>query len=267
MKENNDQKKLGFFPYAAVLLVAGLAVLLVVLVTAPKKAEPGTDGSSAVSTEETKSPISVLDTMAVNALVETYFEAKMNADADTLNRIVVSDNTYNAADLASDTNVIQKYDHFRTYIIESETAEDHLIVYVTYDMYFLGIDVGAPSLNHFTFKRSGDGFVIYDRFVSHAFEEELKATEETTVVQNLKKQVEEDLEAACEENQDLKELMQFLEGNAGTPESTEAPTEKETEKPEKTAEPSEEATEPVDATDETTEDNPIEPPETEDRHN
>jgi hypothetical protein len=54
-------------------------------------------------------------------------------------------------------------------------------------------------------------------------------TEETAVVKNLKKQVEDDLQAACEANGDLKELMKFLEGNVEETEPETESSEEETE--------------------------------------
>ena len=234
MNDNQEKKSFGFLPYAAVILVAAIAVFLVFFLTQPENTDPSSDETGVSSTEETKAPVSVKDALMMEDLIREYYDAKMEADADKLNRIVVSDKEYNAADLASDSNIIEKYDDYKTYMVPSE-EEDYFIVYVTYDMYFLGISEGAPALNRFILKRSGNGFVIYDRFVSNAFEKELLETEDTAVVKNLKKQVEEDLEKACEANGDLKELMKFLEGDTG-----ETETETESEAEESTSEESDE---------------------------
>ena len=224
MNDSQEKKSFGFLPYAAVILVAAVAVFLVFFLSRPEKTGPSSDETGVSSTEETKSSVSVKDALAMEDLIRRYYAAKMEADADTLNRIVVSDKEYNASDLASDSNIIEKYDDYKTYMVPSE-EEGYYIVYVTYDMYFLGIGEGAPALNRFVLKRTGDGFVIYDRYVSEAFEKSLLETEETAVVKNLKKQVEEDLEKACEANGDLKELMKFLEGDT---EETETETGSET---------------------------------------
>ena len=228
MNEGQEKKSFGFLPYAAVILVAVLAVFLVFFLTRSDSDEPSPSESDVTSTEETKAPVSVQDALAMEDLIRRYYDAKMEADAETLNRIVVSDKEYNAADLASDANIIEKYDNYKTYMVTSD-EEDYFIVYVTYDMYFLGIKEGAPALNRFVLKRDGSGFVIYDRFVSQAFEDGLMETEETAVVKNLKKQVEDDLQAACEANGDLKELMKFLEGNVEETEPETESSEEETE--------------------------------------
>ena len=228
MNEGQEKKSFGFLPYAAVVLVAALAVFLVFFLTRSDPDEPSSSESDVSSTEETKTPVSVQDALAMEDLIRRYYDAKMEADAETLNRIVVSEKEYNAADLASDANIIEKYDNYKTYMVTSD-EEDYFIVYVTYDMYFLGIKEGAPALNRFVLKRDGSGFVIYDRFVSQAFEDGLMETEETAVVKNLKKQVEDDLQAACEANGDLKELMKFLEGNVEETEPETGSSEEETE--------------------------------------
>ncbi len=228
MNEGREKKSFGFLPYAAVVLVAALAVFLVFFLTRSDSDEPSSSESDVSSTEETKAPVSVQDALAMEDLIRRYYDAKMEADAETLNRIVVSDKEYNAADLASDANIIEKYDNYKTYMVTSD-EEDYFIVYVTYDMYFLGIKEGAPALNRFVLKRDGSGFVIYDRFVSQTFEDGLMETEETAVVKNLKKQVEDDLQAACEANGDLKELMKFLEGNVEETEPETESSEEETE--------------------------------------
>jgi hypothetical protein len=228
MNEGREKKSFGFLPYAAVVLVAALAVFLVFFLTRSDSDEPSSSESDVSSTEETKAPVSVQDALAMEDLIRRYYDAKMEADAETLNRIVVSDKEYNAADLASDANIIEKYDNYKTYMVTSD-EEDYFIVYVTYDMYFLGIKEGAPALNRFVLKRDGSGFVIYDRFVSQTFEDGLMETEETAVVKNLKKQVEDDLQAACEANGYLKELMKFLEGNVEETEPETESSEEETE--------------------------------------
>lgn len=231
MNADKPVKRKGFIQYAAVVLTAALLVLFVWLVSAPRTETEPFDPTG--TSDGVYSPsVSVLDTMKMTSLIEEYYQAKTDADAETLNRIVVSANQYNAADLAAESNIIQKYDHFRTYVVSSET-EGYYIVYVTYDIYFLGFDIGAPALNHFVLLRNGDDFVIYDKYISQTFENYLRETENSTVVQNLKKQVEDDLEAVCEANHDLKELMLFLEGNAVEPadpnETDSAQSESETE--------------------------------------
>ena len=255
MEQKETKKPIGIIPYLVVLLVAAALIALVLIATRKKEQEPTPETSSAEETE-TDREVDPIDAMKMEDLIRRYYKARMEADADTMNGIVVSDKSFNAAELAAALNIVKKYDGFYFYVIPSETP-DYYVVYVTYDMYFPSIDAGAPSLDYFTVKRNGDGFVIYDKFVSIAFEEELAATKESTVVKNLRKQVDEDLEKACAENEDLRELMDFLKSSEPESSETEQPTEK----------PTETETEPVESEEETGSEEEIELTETEDQHN
>lgn len=238
------------FPYISVLLIAGLILLGVLLFTKDRTdtdSTPDADSTSApvievtetTTEEETGPTISAVDAMHVDALVDRYYEAKINDNAEELNKIVDTDRDYNVADLADETQFIAKYDNFKTYSLPGPT-DDYFIVYVTYDIYFNGINTGAPSLNHFIVTKDSDGYYyIYDRELSGEFQSYLEETERSEVVMGLKKQVEEDLEKACESNEDLKYLIAMLSERpvsvdsdsevAETVTETEAPVESEAE--------------------------------------
>ncbi len=220
------------FPYISVLLIAGLILLGVLLFT---KNNDDTDSTSEADTssvdvievtettteEETGPTISAVDALHVDALVDRYYEAKINDNAEELNNIVDTDREYNVADLADETQFISKYDNFKTYSLPGPT-DNYFIVYVTYDIYFNGINTGAPSLNHFVITKDSDGYYyIYDRELSGEFQAYLEETERSEVVMALKQQVETDLEEACEENEDLKYLIAML--NEQPVETTAAP--------------------------------------------
>lgn len=209
------------FPYISVLLIAGVILLGVLLFT---KNDDNTDATKEADTtsaevievtettteEETGPTISAVDAMHVDALVDRYYEAKLSDNAEDLNSIVDTDRDYTVADLADETQFISKYDNFKTYSLPGPT-DNYFIVYVTYDIYFNGINTGAPSLNHFIITKDSDGYYyIYDRELSGEFQAYLEETERSEVVMGLKKQVEDELEAACESNEDLKYLIAML---------------------------------------------------------
>ena len=222
MSKNDKNLSSGVFRYIAVVLIAVLAVLVVFLVTMeePKDPQPSADESSSESESSTDignsfPEVPAIDMLRINELIETYYQAKMDADADTLNKIVVTDQPFKTADLLQDTNIISRYDNFRMYVIPGNVM-DFDIVYVTYDIYFQGLSVGAPALNHFVIqKQNADTFRIYDKTVSESFEKWLRDTESADLIVNLKKQVEEDLQVACLTNQDLAELIDFLNHGGG----------------------------------------------------
>ncbi len=213
------------FRYVAVILIALLAVLIVFLVTAPQKG-PGNQETEATEDPNLMPTASAMDTLKINALIGEYYGAKMNADAEKLNEIVVGNTRFNTADLLQEINIISRYDNYRIYVIPSP-ADSYYAVYVTYDIFFQGLSVGAPALNHFVVrKQAEDTFKIYDRYVSEDFEKWLTETENTELIKNLREQVDNDLKAACASDQDLKELMDFLENSTNetkAPEESTAP--------------------------------------------
>jgi len=216
--------------YLAVVLSAALVVAAVWFGTKhfenPEPTVPSSETEASTSesttepsTEPTEPTVAENDIVNVDRLIDRYYSAKINDDAEELNKIVDADVPYDAEELHSESQFIEKYDNFHTYVIPGLT-DNYFIVYVRYDIYFNGITVGAPSLNHFVVaKQDDDHYYIYDRAISEEFQSYLEETERSEAVLALRKQVEDELEAACEKNADLNYLMQLLYG-APEPEST-----------------------------------------------
>ena len=223
-------------PYAAVLVIAALIVVGVIVFAGkaketPAEADAGTQQTADTdSTEDdqgiidldsegavtepsvTEPPISAVDQVQVDKLIDRYYEAKINDDAAELNNIVDTDEPYNEADLVDETQFISHYDNFRTYVIPGIT-DNYFVVYVKYDIYFNGINTGAPSLNHFIVVKDEDGYYyIYNKEVSGEFQSYLEQTEQSEIVKGLKEQVEAELKAACDSNKDLELLISMLRG-------------------------------------------------------
>ena len=155
------------------------------------------------------SRIPATDQLNVEKLIDQYYEAKINGDADELNKIVDTDEPYNKADLADETQFISHYDNFRTYVIPGIT-DNNFVVYVKYDTFFNGINTGAPSLNCFIVIKAEDGYYIYNKEISGEFQSYLEQTEQSEIVMGLKAQVESELKDACDSNKDLYILISML---------------------------------------------------------
>lgn len=233
------------FPYVAVFIIACLIILGVLLFTKPADGEKRTkrekqsetsqayetdeggseiiDIPSAETEAETEPTVPAVDAMNVDQLVSKYYEAKINDDADALNNIVDSDKEYIVSELIDETQIISKYDNFQTYVIPGVT-DNYFVVYVRYDIFFNGISTGAPALNHFIVAKDADGFYyIYDKPISGEFQTYLEETENSELVLNLKKEVEDGLGAACAENEDLKYLIAMLNEESAEVETESAP--------------------------------------------
>ena len=230
-------------PYAAVLIIGALIVAGVIIFAGKSKKVPGETGSetpvasdtdstdedqgiidldsegAVTETEPTDPPISAVDQVNVDKLIDRYYEAKINDDAEELNNIVDTDEPYNEADLVDETQFISHYDNFRTYVIPGIT-DNYFVVYVKYDIFFNGINTGAPSLNHFIVVKDEDGYYyIYNKEVSGEFQSYLEQTEQSEIVMGLKAQVESELKAACDSNKDLELLISMLKGEKDESES------------------------------------------------
>ena len=212
-------------PYLAVVLFAGIAVLLVAILTKPDKEEHEesttvpAESTTAEPTEETLPTAAALDVGRIETLMDQYYQAKVQNDVDTLNRIIESDTVYTLADLTGESQYIDRYDHFRNYVMPGLT-EEYFVVYVTYDLYFRGIDTGAPALNRFIVAKDTDkNYFIYDRSISKEFEAYLKEMDGSPTIAGLRKEVEDGLDAACKSDVDLNELIRLLNGETKAPEN------------------------------------------------
>jgi len=148
----------------------------------------------------------------VDLLIDRYYTAKINSDAEELNKIVEAETEYDSASLLEEVNIIDKYDNFHTYVIPGLT-DNYFIVYVKYDIFFNGIVTGAPALNHFIVAKDNDGFYyIYDKSVSGEFKSFLEETEKSKTVLKLREQVENELLEARKKNADLDYFLALLGG-------------------------------------------------------
>lgn len=222
--DNDNSRAKKLIPYLIVILVAGLSVLLVALLTKPREDKPVETTTAPVEytteepTEETLPTAAAIDVGRIELLMEEYYNAKVNNDPDTLNRIIESDTVYTLADLTGESQYIDRYDNFRNYVMPG-VSEEYFVVYVTYDLFFRGIDTGAPALNRFIIaKDTGNNYFIYDRKVNQDFTDYLAKLDNSPTITGLRKQVEDGLQKACDSDVDLKELIHLLNGGG-----TEAP--------------------------------------------
>ncbi|MBP5294180.1 MAG: hypothetical protein J6Y95_00500 [Lachnospiraceae bacterium] len=224
---HNDRIK-KLIPYLLVILFAGLAVLLVALLTKPREEKPEDVSTEPVMTteeptEETLPTAAAIDVGRIEILMEEYYKAKTENDVDTLNRIIESDTVYTLADLTGESQYIDRYENFRNYVMPG-VSEEYFVVYVTYDLFFRGIDTGAPSLNRFIIaKDTGGNYFIYDRKVTQEFADYLAKLDASPTITGLRKQVEDGLQRACEKDIDLNELIRLLNTGETKAPSSEAP--------------------------------------------
>ena len=221
--DNDNSRAKKLIPYLIVILAAGLSVLLVALLTKPREDKPAEtttvpiDQTTEEPTEETLPTAAAIDVGRIELLMEEYYNAKVNNDPDTLNRIIESDTVYTLADLTGESQYIDRYANFRNYVMPG-VSEEYFVVYVTYDLFFRGIDTGAPALNRFIIaKDTGNNYFIYDRKVNQDFTDYLAKLDNSPTIAGLRKQVEDGLQRACDSDADLRELIRLLNGETEAP--------------------------------------------------
>ncbi|MBP5225692.1 MAG: hypothetical protein J6Z38_08965 [Lachnospiraceae bacterium] len=237
MTRRTQEKIRKLFPYISVLIIGALIVLGVWLFaekpepapqpqpssqtetpapdTSRTETEPPVTTTEAPSTEPELPTANAIDAVNVDRLIGRYYAAKLQDDADELNRIVEGDKPYDVASLSNETQFIAKYDNFLTYVIPG-ISDNNFIVYVKYDIFFNGIKTGAPALNHFVCVKDGEEYRIYNKEISSEFRAYLDETENSDTVTRLKQQVEDELEEACAADVDLKYLMELLNGESSS---------------------------------------------------
>ena len=249
MSRKTQRQFLKVLCYVAVVLIGALIVGGIFILTGNGKNDPGkqnesrtenasggsqeaaepgkTDGQESKAdsfTADAEVPtVPEEDGISVNELIDRYYTAKITGDSEALNEIVDAETTYNETEIRKETQYIVKYDDFTSYTMPGPT-EEYYVVYVRYNMYFSGIETGAPALNRFVVMKGEDGnFYIVDKELSGEFQEFLKEQENTDTVKKLRTEVNLDLQAACDKDPDLAYLMNVLNGNTPTesaPEST-----------------------------------------------
>ena len=222
------------FPYIAVAMI-GILIVLGVLLFAKKgeddpslppeteeTAEPTTERETIIPTvptppAETEPEISAMDQLRISQLISRYYEAKMNEDVDTLNYIVDTDTPFTLLDLQKEKLYKLKYDNFNVITLATDSP-NFFVSYVAYDLYFIGIRTGAPSLDRFIVRKIDEySYLIYGRQYPDSLEAFLKRTEGSGIVKSLQTEVEEKFRAACERDVDLKWLMEQLNGESEEP--------------------------------------------------
>ncbi|GEM_PF-2862516 len=240
-----------WFPYAAVLLIAILILVGTLLLVKdhretdptvnPSETKPtvsvneseSSDGSyielpSDETEQESKDPnalptVPAVDGVSVISLIQEYFSAKLDSDADHLNRIVDSDEPYVHSKLVTETQFISDYviDEHAVYVLPGISSST-FVVYVKYDIFFNKISTGAPSLNCFIIcKDEGGHYWIYNRAVSAEFSAYLSETQDYPQVAELAAEVDRQLAENRKKDRDLDELMKVLQNGIPSSDKTE----------------------------------------------
>lgn len=226
-KKHSRKKRTGrlkmILPYLAIILVAACLIVAVIFVTGRQGIEH--TNPSAVELDRQSQSVDDTERMekdmnpGIADLVRRYFQAVKIADAEGLKEIVLSDTPVSEESLKYESEFIEGYSNISCYSIKG-IVEGTYIVYISYDIKFLGIDTKVPSLVRFYICENEDG-TMYINFRRQdgevlAYMQEVASWQE---VRDLVTQINVQAEEAYAADAKLKAFKDMLDGNT-------APTEK-----------------------------------------
>ncbi len=148
-------------PYLAIILVAACLIVAVIFVTGRQGIREHRNPSAveldkqSQATEQTKRMEMDMNPGVAN-LVGRYFQAIKIANAEELQKIVVSDTPISEENLKYESEFIEGYSNIHCYTIKGIVDKTY-IVYISYDIKFLNIDTRVPSLVRFYICENEDG--------------------------------------------------------------------------------------------------------------
>lgn len=240
-KKSRRRKKKGILkqilPYAAIVLVAAALIWAVILVTGQK----GRDKEKRVSaveldktsapTETEKSRLERDSNKPIADLLQRYFQAKKNADADEMNKIVITGNNqlFDKESMELEAQFTESYSNI-SYYVAPGIVENTYIVFVCYDEKFIGIDTKAPSMRRFYICEDTDGAMAIN-LDSQSWSDEVNAYMNEVSgwpeVRELTVQVNTKLQEACENDSKLNDFVRMLNGEGPASDESEGSSQEE----------------------------------------
>ncbi len=148
----------------------------------------------------------------IDTLVETYYEAKICCDVETLKSISSEpSNVISKKQLLQLVEGIDEYENIKCYVKKSY-EEGAYIIFVYYDIKFIGLNTLAPSLSKLYIVTDSTGALkIYDGEMSGELKEYLVARSEDEDVLVLRDHTNQLATKAKEKDKDLKAFWEILD--------------------------------------------------------
>lgn len=148
----------------------------------------------------------------IDELVNVYYEAKASCDLDTIKSISSKpENVYSKEQLLKLIEGIDEYQNIKCYVKKSY-EEDAYIVFVYYDIKFIGLNTLAPSLSKLYLVRDNTGeWKTFDNELSEDLRAYISARSEDEDVIALRKHTDQRAEEAKDKDKDLKAFWEILD--------------------------------------------------------
>lgn len=221
---------------AKIIIGVVLVILLLVVLTHPfggKKGEETPAGSG--ETESGGEVIPITDEVLpskgldntlqkdaveeVNKLIKSFYEAKLNCDADTISQLVYPIDGYSKEELEYEVNGIEGVDDFRrvedyqniTCYTKPGLLNDTYIVWVYYEMKFANAQTPLPALDNMYICTDESGVYIYNGTIEGEISGYIDELSESEDVRELVSSVNEEFEAAITADEGLQAIIRQLQ--------------------------------------------------------
>jgi hypothetical protein len=149
---------------------------------------------------------------AIDILIDKYYKAKLSCDTDQMKSISTHpEAVLDKKDLEMLVDGIDEYLNMKCYV-KRTYREDFYIVWVYYDIKFIGLDTYAPSLAKFYIQKDADGkFKNFDGELDDAMAAYIKARNDDADVIELMRNTEKLAEEAKDKDEELKKYWELRE--------------------------------------------------------
>lgn len=153
----------------------------------------------------------------INELINTYYKALEEYDADTYNQIVDSEKDMTVERLKKSGEFIEGYQNITIYT-KKGLLDDSYIAFISFDIKFINIETLAPSLvQRYICKDDQGNVYIYDGDLDGEVNTYIQEMMESDDVKELSKDVDSRFNAAVASDQLLADLLQHFYNNAESP--------------------------------------------------
>jgi uncharacterized protein YprB with RNaseH-like and TPR domain len=148
----------------------------------------------------------------IDELAKTYYEAKVSCDIDTLKSISSEpENVYSKKQLLKLIEGIDEYQNIKCYVKKSYD-EDAYIVFVYYDIKFIGLNTLAPSLSKLYIVKDETGeWKTFDDEMNEELRAYIAARSEDEDVIALRNHTDQLAVEAKDKDKDLKAFWEILD--------------------------------------------------------
>lgn len=246
LKKKKKSPLIQFLPYIIIVIIAAALIVAVIVITDKKDEQRGNgvqetqanqtqedaDGSGqevskpegsmqvlSVAEEqesageengETQETAELDTNQRILGLIQTYFQAEEDGDAETLNQIVDTPNPVTEEHLNMINEIIVDYQNIVCYVIDG-LDDSSWVTYISYDIQFLNVEQTAPSLDRFIIRQKEDGTMYIDmRPMDEEMNTYLEEVRSRSDVRQLYTDVNNRYIQACNASEELSNLVEML---------------------------------------------------------